>query len=300
MDGKVYALDTMTGMVKSRLPGEHHVPEPNAERNRVFGSVGIGNFDGQGPPDILVVSNARAPGENNSGSLYIVHSNGNNHPGGPFHANYPLVPTSLNFFPLVGEGMSSAPPIAEASTATAATSTCPAATGSRIPTHPPRGPATRAAAPADDGPRGHRDDPRGLPRNHSRTTSLSSSPSRRSSASRPSATSTATAALTTSPRAPSSPSRSASRAAAAGDFSRLIGAWSGRTGQVLPGFPQVIEDYTFFHNPTIASVDGDPYPEVIVATAGYYVHAFNACGREAPGFPKFTGQWTLRPPPSAT
>jgi hypothetical protein len=76
----------------------------------------------------------------------------------------------------------------------------------------------------------------------------------------------------------------------------LVGAWSGRTGQVLPGFPQVIEDYTFFHNTAIASVDGDPYPEVIVATAGYYVHAFNACGREALGWPKFSGQWMVPSP----
>lgn len=295
MDGKVYALDTMTGMVKSGFPVSITFPEPNAERNRVFGSVGIGNFDGQGPPDILVVSNARAPGENNSGSLYIVHGDGNNHPGGPFHANYPLVFASFNFFPLVGEGMSSAPPIADVD-GDGRDEYVPGGNG--IPILPvlrgaqPRAPRRpqmtdlEAIATIRAGARG--------PLSNYESQFVSFAP----------VFGFATFGDIDGDGGPDYVTTGSELALAislAGggrrrDFSHLIGAWSGRTGQVLPGFPQVIEDYTFFHNPTIASVDGDPYPEVIVATAGYYVHAFNACGREAPGFPKFTGQWTLPSP----
>jgi hypothetical protein len=70
-----------------------------------------------------------------------------------------------------------------------------------------------------------------------------------------------------------------------------------KCGNMFPGSPTIIEDYTFFHNATIADVDGDDVPETILGTGGYYVRAMNACGKEAKGFPKFTGQWII---PSVT
>jgi len=295
MDGKLYALDAATGRPTAGFPVNITFPEMGAERNRVFGSVGVGNFDGQGPPDIVVVSNARAPGENNSGSLYLVHGDGNNHAGGAFHTNYPLVFSSFNFFPLVGEGMSSAPPIADVD-GDGRDEYVP--TGNAIPIMPvlrgpqPRAPRRPMAADLDSlatiraGARG--------PNSNYSSSIVSFAP----------VFGNATFGDIDNDGAPDMVTTGSELALAislAGggrrrDFVHLIGAWSGRTGQVLPGFPQVIEDYTFFHNPSIASVDGDPYPEVIVATAGYYVHAFNACGREAPGWPKFTGQWMVPSP----
>ena len=47
----------------------------------------------------------------------------------------------------------------------------------------------------------------------------------------------------------------------------------------------------FFVNPTTADVSGDGYPEVLIGTGGYYVHAFDACGEEPEGWPKFVGGW---------
>ena len=47
----------------------------------------------------------------------------------------------------------------------------------------------------------------------------------------------------------------------------------------------------FFVGPSVADVDGDNYPEVIIGSGGYYVHAWNGCGEEAAGWPKFTGGW---------
>jgi MYXO-CTERM domain-containing protein len=79
-------------------------------------------------------------------------------------------------------------------------------------------------------------------------------------------------------------------------FFHLVGAWNGTTGRVFPGFPRVIEDYTFFMNPAIADVSRDAYPEVILGTGGYYLRAFDACGREPQGWPKFTGQWIISSP----
>jgi hypothetical protein len=74
-------------------------------------------------------------------------------------------------------------------------------------------------------------------------------------------------------------------------FQHQVGVWDTATGDMLPGFPQQIEDYLFFVNPSVADVSNDGYPEVITGSGGYYVHAWDACGFEAPGFPKFTGQW---------
>jgi MYXO-CTERM domain-containing protein len=82
-------------------------------------------------------------------------------------------------------------------------------------------------------------------------------------------------------------------------FTHQIGAWSSRVGtnpglwQMLPGFPQAIEDYLFFNNPSSADVDGDGYPEVLLGSGGYYLHAWDACGKEAEGFPKFLGGWII-------
>jgi hypothetical protein len=72
---------------------------------------------------------------------------------------------------------------------------------------------------------------------------------------------------------------------------QLLAFWSGKTGKMLPGSPVVIEDYTFLVNHTIADVSGDDYPEAITGTGGYFLHAADACGREAAGFPKFTNGW---------
>jgi MYXO-CTERM domain-containing protein len=72
--------------------------------------------------------------------------------------------------------------------------------------------------------------------------------------------------------------------------------WNGKTGHMMPGSPVVVEDYSFLTNQAIADISGDNYPEVIMGTGGYFVHAVDACGREAPGWPKFTGGWMTATP----
>jgi MYXO-CTERM domain-containing protein len=79
-------------------------------------------------------------------------------------------------------------------------------------------------------------------------------------------------------------------------FEHLVSAWDGRDGTVFPGFPRVIEDYTFFMNPAIVDISNDGYAETILGTGGYYLHAFDACGRSPAGWPKFTGQWIIPNP----
>src|SRR5262249_51151795 len=59
------------------------------------------------------------------------------------------------------------------------------------------------------------------------------------------------------------------------------------------GSPFLLEDFTFFNSQAIADINGDDYPEIITGSGGYYVHAYDGCGREPEGWPKFTGQWVI-------
>jgi MYXO-CTERM domain-containing protein len=75
-----------------------------------------------------------------------------------------------------------------------------------------------------------------------------------------------------------------------------VGAWDGRDGELLEGFPQQIEDLQFFMTPAIADIDGDGAMEVIAGSGGFMLHAWNEQGVEPEGWPKFTGQWILASP----
>jgi hypothetical protein len=80
------------------------------------------------------------------------------------------------------------------------------------------------------------------------------------------------------------------------DIDHQVGAWSTRTLEFLPGFPQRVEDHQFFMNPAVADLDDDGYPEVISGSGGYFLHAFDHTGAEPEGWPKFTGGWIISSP----
>jgi hypothetical protein len=65
---------------------------------------------------------------------------------------------------------------------------------------------------------------------------------------------------------------------------------------MLDGMPVNLEDFEFFMNPSIADISGDDYPEAILGTGVYFVHAIDACGAEPPGWPKFTNGWITGAP----
>jgi hypothetical protein len=79
-------------------------------------------------------------------------------------------------------------------------------------------------------------------------------------------------------------------------FEHHLSAWNARTGEFLPAFPRVVEDFQFFVNPAIADIDGDGLPEIIAGSGGYFLHAFNHLGLEPRGWPKFTGHWLAASP----
>jgi hypothetical protein len=76
----------------------------------------------------------------------------------------------------------------------------------------------------------------------------------------------------------------------------VIAMYNGRTGAIVPTSPSVLEDTPELSAPAVADITGDGYPEAIVGSAGYRVHALDACGRPAPGWPKQTGQWVVGAP----
>lgn len=80
------------------------------------------------------------------------------------------------------------------------------------------------------------------------------------------------------------------------DYQQGVGAWSGVDSSIFDGWPRQIEDVQFLAAPAVADVSGDGLPEVIAVSAGYLVHAWDQEGKEADGWPKFTGNWILGSP----
>jgi hypothetical protein len=58
-----------------------------------------------------------------------------------------------------------------------------------------------------------------------------------------------------------------------------------------------MNDIEFFDQPIVADVGGSGAgPYVVEGSATYDLRAVNALGKEAPGFPKFTGGWMVNSP----
>lgn len=63
-----------------------------------------------------------------------------------------------------------------------------------------------------------------------------------------------------------------------------------------PGFPHVVNDLQFLVAPIVADITGDGIAEAIWGSGVYDLHAVDAFGREAAGWPKFTGGWSVGSP----
>jgi hypothetical protein len=67
--------------------------------------------------------------------------------------------------------------------------------------------------------------------------------------------------------------------------------WDVGRGTVAPGFPVRQDGFPFFDAPLVADLAGDGTRQVIEGNDSYWIHAWDLHGAEAPGFPKYTGQW---------
>ncbi|MFO0563263.1 MAG: S8 family serine peptidase [Polyangiales bacterium] len=293
-DGKLYALDTLTAADHPGFPVLlHYTREPNTEYNRAFGSVGVADIDGDMSPDIVAVSNERiANTGDNTGPIYAVYADGNRHAGGPFHPGWPIPFGGVDILPLVGSGIMNAPALGdvdgdgrdELGAIGNANLEMLVLRGDQRMSNPREQSSLARVSALDAIAYGARSDDRmrapfvpafSFPtfadlKNNGRLAMIASG---------------ANARLL-----------NAASGGIAGTFNHLVGAWDAQEGTTLAGFPKVLEDYTFFVNPISADVSGDAYPEVMLGTGGYYLHAVDACGVQAPGFPKFTGQWLVGSP----
>jgi hypothetical protein len=68
-------------------------------------------------------------------------------------------------------------------------------------------------------------------------------------------------------------------------------AWNVSTGANLATFPRAQDGFPFFDSPLIANLSDSRQQAVIEGNDSGWIHAYEPSGGEAPGFPKFTGQW---------
>jgi MYXO-CTERM domain-containing protein len=64
----------------------------------------------------------------------------------------------------------------------------------------------------------------------------------------------------------------------------------------VDGFPHVVNDLQFFVGPAVADITGDGLPEALQPSGVYDLHAVDMNGDEPPGWPKFTGGWSVQSP----
>jgi MYXO-CTERM domain-containing protein len=303
-DGKVYVYRA-DGSEIAGWPVEVHytgklVSDP-PKKSRILTTPAVADFNGDGYPELLVGSNERLGSGGQAGALYLLDGRGTNAPALTL-PNWPVAVTSFELFPLIAEGVPNAGVIGSFEGQLAAVMHGNATLPLILPIDPGKqtkiGETPTGAIPKVDDP------------NHPGEKQIGVAPSsifgNLSTAQQPNTmlplfaqpslgdldqdgvpeVITSGGSLNLAISLQSSGSN-----AAPGD--NLLAMWSGKTGAMMPGSPMVLEDFTFFNSQAVADLSGDDYPEVITGSGGYFLHAFDACGREPAGFPKFTGQWII-------
>jgi hypothetical protein len=308
-DGNIYIWHA-DGSSLAGWPVAVHAQRAN-QHNRVLSTPAVADFNGDGIPDVLTGSNETTGQGDGAGFGFLIDGRGMNTPGGnPYFNDWPIVLTSLDILPLVGQGNSAAPATADF---TASGKPQALLQGNGAPPY---------IFPADPGAQSGFNDPANRLPCYDESdggaqvpcgpgTQVGLDPSSifgdGSQANRPDTF----FPLFSSPAigdldqdgvpdvVMSGGSLSLATIIASSNASTrtkaqfLLGAWNGATGHMFYGMPLPIEDYTFLVNETIADITGDDYPEMMVGTGGYFIHAADACGCEAPGWPKFTDGWII-------
>ncbi|HMC39979.1 MAG TPA: S8 family serine peptidase, partial [Acidimicrobiales bacterium] len=76
-----------------------------------------------------------------------------------------------------------------------------------------------------------------------------------------------------------------------------LDAWNTTTATMQPAFPQYMNDLQFIAQPIVADLNGPGQGSYVVeGSATSDIRAVGSDGREAAGFPKFTGDWIVNSP----
>lgn len=300
-DGKIHVFD-VAGAPLDGWPVEVRydgalggiVPPPN----RVFTTPAVADFNKDGIPDLVVGSNQLLGEGGNAGAIYIIDGRGNNAES-PYLPNWPVTMTSLNLFPLVAEGITNSAVVGTVNGTLTAIAHGNGSPPLLLPLDPGEQ-SSLSAYPPNIMPKRTDGSPNGLdpasvfgPLTKAETPNtmlpLFSQPSMGDmdqDGSPDVVASGGSLSLALNIQSPSDGLK--------GD--NLLAMWNGVTGRMLPASPMVIEDFTFLNSSAVADLTGDGYPEAIIGSGGYYLHAFDGCGREPEGWPKFTGQWIIPTP----
>ncbi|MEZ4226776.1 MAG: FG-GAP-like repeat-containing protein [Polyangiaceae bacterium] len=270
----------------------------NQEYGRIMTTPAVADFNGDDIPDILVGSNERIGSSGGTGAFYVIDGRGNAAPSLVL-PGWPVTWTSFELFPLVSEGVPNSPVIGDVdgdgkpeavmhgngsapliSPAKPEQNTFAGLPANALPTRDVEGDIERGLSTAGFGPDSKAERPDVMfplfaqpslgDMDQDGTPDLVTTGSSQ----------TAAGALLSSQPLDRLPQH-------------LLAMWSGKDGLMMPASPVPIEDYTFFNNTSIADLTNDGYPEAIVGSGGYMLHAADACGREPTGWPKFTGQWII-------
>ncbi len=305
-DGKVYVFEADGQLVDGwpvevRYDGKLTGGTPPA-RGRVMTTPAVADFNDDGYPEVFVGSNQTLGTGNQSGAAFLIDGRGTAVSEQPWMPNWPITMTSFYLFPLVAEGTANTGVVGSFGGELAAVIHGNANLPFIMPLDP--GPQTKLSQSPPNLLPERIDDLTGEPTQGIVSASRFGELTKafRPNSMLPLFGHPSLADIdqdgTLDVIAQGSSLNLAINLQAGSGNSSLVGehlaaVWSGKTGAMLPGSPFVLEDYSFFNSQAVADLDGDDYPEVIVGSAGYFLHAFNGCGEEPEGWPKFTGQWII-------
>lgn len=260
---------------------------PAPKRARVLTTPAAADFDGDGLPELVVGSNEQLGDGGDFGAFYLVDGRGSAAGNAPWRPGWPVTVFSQEVLPIVGEGTSNPAAIARFGDTLGAVVY---GNGSL-----PR------VLPHDPGPQEKLDSPVTEVQKLASLSRFGLLSTAESDVMLPlfSAPALGDVDQDGTPDVVASGSSLSLANSLAGTELRgqhLVNVWSGATGQAMPAAPFRIEDYSFFNSQAVADLDGDAYPEVIAGSGGYMLHAWDGCGREPEGWPKFTGQWIIATP----